>query len=112
MQGNNQGIATPVANVQGYTLPTSPEQALIDAIRANCLFSKTLLLETLLHAKQQRATTGKANAYAELLHHFHRAILPIILEACGGNWSETARVTGIHRETLQRYAAQMLGGAA
>ena len=114
MQGNNQGIATPVANVQGYTptLQTPPEQALIDAIRANCLFSKTLLLETLLHAKQQRATTGKANAYAELLHHFHRAILPVILDACDNNWSETARVTGLHRETLQRYAAQVLGGAA
>lgn len=90
MQGNNQGIATPVANVQGY------HPSLIPA---------ALLQDTIQHAKQQRATTGKANAYAELLHHFHRAILPAFFVECDGNLSEIARLLGIHRESVRKYAA-------
>ena len=90
MQGNNQGIATPVANVQGYHPSLIPS---------------ALLQDTIQHAKQQRATTGKANAYAELLNHFHRAILPAFFVECDGNLSEIARLLGIHRESVRKYAA-------
>ena len=95
MQGINQGIATPVAS----------SQVCNHALRAYCLIPTSTLLDALTQAKQERATNGKANAYAVLLEQFHRAILPAFFSECGGNLSEIARLLGIHRETVRLYAA-------
>ena len=96
MQGTNQGIATPVASSQVCNPSVAQEQAFINALRAYCLIPT---------AKTERATNGKANAYAVLLEQFHRAILPAFFIECGGNLSEISRLLGIHRETVRTYAA-------
>ena len=118
MQGTNQGIATPVASSQVCNPSVAQEQALINALRAYCLIPTSTLLDALIQAKQERATNGKANAYAVLLEQFHKAILPAFFAECGGNLSEISRLLGIHRETVRLYAAladvnaASVGGAA
>ncbi len=96
MQGTNQGIATPVASSQVCNPSVAQEQAFIPT---------STILDALIQAKQERATNGKANAYAVLLEQFHRAILPAFFIECGGNLSEISRLLGIHRETVRLYAA-------
>lgn len=90
MQSNNQGTTTPVVGSQGYT-------------QAPCLLPTSILLDTIIQAKAERATHGKANAYGILLDHFHKAILPAFYAECGGNLSEIARLTGLHRESVRKY---------
>ena len=91
MQSNNQGTTTPVVGSQGYTAATT------------CLLPSSLLLDTLIQAKAERAQRGKANAYGVLLDYFHKAILPAFYAECGGNLSEIARLTGLHRESVKKY---------
>jgi hypothetical protein len=108
MKHNNQGTTTPVVGSQGYTAATT------------CLLPTSLLLDTLIQAKAERAQRGKANAYGVLLDHFHKAILPAFYAECGGNLSEIARLTGLHRESVKKYVtlaeidtqAAINGGAA
>ena len=90
MKHNNQGTTTPVVGSQGYT-------------QAPCLLPASILLDTITQAKAERATHGKANAYGVLLDHFHKAILPAFYAECGGNLSEIARLTGLHRESVRKY---------
>ena len=90
MQSNNQGTTTPVVGSQGYT-------------QAPCLLPASILLDTITQAKAERAQRGKANAYGVLLDHFHKAILPAFFAECGGNLSEIARLTGLHRESVRKY---------
>ena len=90
MKSKNQGTTTPVVGSQGYT-------------QAPCLLPTSVLLDTIIQAKAERAQRGKANAYGVLLDHFHRAILPAFYTECGGNLSEIARLTGLHRESVRKY---------
>ena len=90
MKHNNQGTTTPVVGSQGYT-------------QAPCLLPASILLDTIIQAKAERAQRGKANAYGVLLDHFHKAILPAFYAECGGNLSEIARLTGLHRESVRKY---------
>ena len=89
------GTATPVATAKGLS-PIS------DSTR--CLLHSDVLLNTIIRAKQKRQQDDRANAYAELLEHFHKAILPAFFIECQGNLSETSRLLGIHRETVKTYA--------
>lgn len=93
---NTHATATPVAGDKGLTATQS----------TRCLLPASALLEAITQAKQERAATGKANAYGQLLEAFHRAILPAFFIECGGNLSEIARLLGIHRESVRKYAAQ------
>ena len=90
MKSKNQGTTTPVVGSQGYT-------------QAPCLLPASILLDTITQAKAERAQRGKANAYGVLLDHFHKAILPAFYAECGGNLSEIARLTGLHRESVRKY---------
>ena len=90
MKHNNQGTTTPVVGSQGYT-------------QAPCLLPASILMDTIIQAKAERAQRGKANAYGVLLDHFHKAILPAFYAECGGNLSEIARLTGLHRESVRKY---------
>ena len=90
MKSKNQGTTTPVVGSQGYT-------------QAPCLLPASILLDTIIQAKAERAQRGKANAYGVLLDHFHKAILPAFYAECGGNLSEIARLTGLHRESVRKY---------
>lgn len=87
--------ATPVATAKGLS-PTSNS--------TRCLLHSDILLNTIVRAKQKRQQDDRANAYAELLEHFHQAILPAFFTECQGNISEVARLLGIHRETVRTYA--------
>ncbi|MBJ6612197.1 MAG: hypothetical protein JG718_17720 [Candidatus Thiothrix moscowensis] len=70
-----------------------------------CLFTSDQLFSIIHEAKQERASTGKGNAYARILDTLHKLILPAFAAECGGNLSEIAKVMGIHRETIRTYAA-------
>lgn len=109
---NTYATATPVAGDKGLTATPGTQ----------CLkgLTTSTLLEAITQAKQERAATGKANAYSQLLEAFHRAILPAFFIECGGNLSEIARLLGIHRESVRKYAtlaeidtsgAAVVGGA-
>ena len=93
---NTHATATPVAGDKGLTATQS----------TRCLLPASTLLEALTQAKQERAATGKANAYGVLLEAFHRAILPAFFIETEGNLSEVSRLLGIHRESVRKYAAQ------
>ncbi len=69
-----------------------------------CILSSDLLLNVLVRAKQKRQQDGRANAYAELLEQFHKAILPAFFIETQGNLSEVSRLLGLHRETVKVYA--------
>ena len=90
----NHAIGAPAPADKGFTQNPSK----------TCLLPTSTLLEALTQAKAQRATTGKATAYAALLEHFHRAILPAFFVECRGNLSEVSRLLGVHRETVKLYA--------
>jgi DNA-binding protein Fis len=87
----NHAIGAPAPTDKGFT--PAPSMTL-----------PVSLLEVISQAKQERATTGKANAYGVLLEVFHKAILPPFFIECGGNLSEIARLLGIHRESVRKYA--------
>ena len=87
--------ATPVATAKGLS-PTSDSK--------RCPFPDDLLLNTIVRAKHKRQQDDRANAYAELLEHFHKAILPAFFIETNGNISEVSRLLGIHRETVRTYA--------
>ncbi|EIJ33367.1 helix-turn-helix domain-containing protein [Thiothrix nivea] len=89
MKGNNQGTVTPTPPASG-----------------RCLLHSSTLLEILTKAKQERATNGKGNAYAELQEAFHREVLPAFFIETQGNLSEVARLLGIHRHTISGYCKQ------
>lgn len=90
---NTHATATPVAGDKGLTATQS----------TRCLLPASALLEAITQAKQERAATGKANAYGQLLEAFHRAILPAFIVECKGNLSEIALHLGIHRSTVSTY---------
>jgi len=68
-----------------------------------CLLTPTLLSSTISESLQQRAEQGRATAYAYLLKHFHRSVLPQFIAETNGNIAEASRLLGIHRETLTTY---------
>lgn len=92
----NHSTAAPVARAKGLT-PTSHS--------ARCILPSDVLLNALVRAKQKRQQDDRANAYAELLEHFHRAILPAFFTETEGNISEVSRLLGLHRETVKTYAS-------
>ena len=93
---NNHGTATPVAANQGAS-----------SIQCNhCLIPSCVVSDTLNQAQEIAATGGKhgkADAYAELLKHFHAATLPAFIEATNGNISQLTRLLGIHRSSVSKY---------
>ena len=94
---NTHGTATPVAATPG----ASPTQC------NHCLIPSCVVSGTLNQAQEIAANGGKhgsANAYAELLRHFHAATLPTFIEATNGNISLIARLLGIHRSSVVKYA--------
>ncbi len=108
--------AMKTANTPAPVASATGDKGLTATPSTRCLLPASALLEALTQAKTERATTGKANAYAVLLEQFHRAILPAFFIECGGNLSEISRLLGIHRETVRTYAAladiDMSGAAA
>ena len=99
--------ATPVATAKG--LSPTPNST-------RCILPSDLLLDTLVRAKHKRQQDDRANAYAELLTQFHKAIFPAFFTETNGNLSEVARLLGLHRETVKTYATladvDMRGAAA
>ena len=87
--------ATPVATAKGLS-PTSDSK--------RCPLPSDVLLNALVRAKYKRQQDDRANAYAELLTHFHKAILPAFFIETNGNISEVSRLLGLHRETVKTYA--------
>lgn len=70
---------------------------------AYCLLSRDLLAFEIREALLRRRQHGAGKAYAHLLNHFHRAILPAFLDATSNNKTEAARLLGIHRKTFGDY---------
>lgn len=68
-----------------------------------CALTESHILQALHQAKQDLHHKGRGNAYARLLHDFHRALLPIVMQEAG-SLSQAARLLGIHRETVRNYA--------
>jgi DNA-binding protein Fis len=92
----NHGTAAPVASAKGLS-PTSHS--------TRCILPSDVLLNALVRAKQKRDQDDRANAYAELLNHFHKAIFPAFFTETNGNLSEVSRLMGLHRETVKTYAS-------
>ncbi|MEB4590781.1 hypothetical protein VSS37_07305 [Candidatus Thiothrix sp. Deng01] len=92
------------ANMHAQVAPATGDKGLTATPSTRCLLPASTLLDAIVQAKQTRATTGKGNAYAELLEAFHKAILPAFFIECGGNLSEISRLLGIHRESVRKYA--------
>ena len=97
--------AMKTANTPALVASATGDKGLTATPSTRCLLPASALLEAITQAKTERATNGKANAYAVLLEQFHRAILPAFFIECGGNLSEISRLLGIHRETVRTYAA-------
>ena len=91
----NHSTATRVASAKGLS-PVSHS--------TRCILPADVLLNALVRAKKKRAQDDRANAYAELLNHFHKAILPAFFTEAEGNVSEVSRLLGLHRETVKTYA--------
>lgn len=70
------------------------------------LVAPRVVMDALDEAKTARQTIGRGNAYHQLLNAFHAEILPAFLSEAHGSFSETARLLGIHRETVRLYATQ------
>jgi DNA-binding protein Fis len=70
------------------------------------LVAPRVVMDALDEAKTARQTIGRGNAYHQLLNAFHAEILPTFLVEAQGSFSETARLLGIHRETVRLYATQ------
>ena len=87
--------ATPVATAKG--LSPTPNST-------RCILPSDVLLNTLVTAKRKRKQDDRANAYAELLTQFHKAIFPAFFTETNGNLSEVSRLLGLHRETVKTYA--------
>jgi len=96
MNANTHGTATPVASTQGAS--SHP---------CSCTLLSTVLSDTISQAKTEAAIGGKfgtANAYADLLQKFHAAILPAFISETKGNTSQIARLLGIDRASVMKYA--------
>ena len=91
----NHSTATPVVSAKGLS-PTSNS--------TRCILPSDVLLNALVTAKRKRQQDDRANAYAELLTHFHKAIFPAFFTEAKGNLSEVSRLLGLHRETVKTYA--------
>ena len=70
------------------------------------LVAPCVVVDALHEAKTARQTRGRGNAYHTLLNAFHAEILPLFLVEAKGSFSESARLLGIHRETVKLYATQ------
>ena len=105
---SNEVNAMQTANTHATATPVAGDKGLTATPGTQCLkgLTTSTLLEAITQAKQERAATGKGNAYGVLLEAFHRAILPAFFIECEGNLSEVSRLLGIHRESVRKYAAQ------
>ena len=92
---NAHSTATSVVNSLGFPSNSNTTRSLLDS---------DILLSAIVRAKQKRQRDGRANAYTELLAHFHKIILSAFFIECEGNLSEASRLLGIHRETVKTYA--------
>lgn len=93
------------ANTPAQVAPATGDKGLTPTPGTRCLFTSDQLFSIIHEAKQERASTGKGNAYGVLLEAFHRAILPAFFIETEGNLSEISRLLGIHRESVRKYAA-------
>ena len=82
------------------------ENTLMMHSTATGLVAPRVVLDALHAAKTARQTIGRGNAYHTLLNAFHAEILPLFLVEAQGSFSESARLLGIHRETVRLYATQ------
>ena len=82
------------------------ENTLMIHSTATGLVAPRVVLDALHEAKTARQTIGRGNAYHTLLNAFHAEILPLFLVEAQGSFSESARLLGIHRETVRLYATQ------
>ena len=87
--------ATPVVIAKGLS-PVSNSTC--------CILPSDVLLNAIVTAKHKRQQDDRANAYAELLKYFHKAIFSAFFTETNGNLSEVSRLTGLHRETVKTYA--------
>ena len=82
------------------------ENTLMIHSTATGLVAPRVVVDALHEAKTARQTIGRGNAYHTLLNAFHAEILPLFLVEAQGSFSESARLLGIHRETVRLYATQ------
>ena len=97
MNAITHGTATPVAATQG----ANPDQS------NDCLLPFSVLPDAINTAKKQAADAGKygtGNAYADLLKSFHASIFPYLIQETSGNIALIARLLGIHRKSVIKYA--------